>query len=59
MPSGFEDRCALRISGFSDSEHLRFSEFLICPDFMVFEIHRFFEFVTSRHSRFSDFFGFG
>jgi hypothetical protein len=63
VPSGFEDRCELRISGFSATENYWFPECVISSDVMVCDISRFSDFVTScdfvafEIFRFSDFFG--
>ena len=46
MPSGFKDRRELKISASSDSEILRFAEFVMFAGFLVFEICRFSDFVT-------------
>ena len=64
VPSGFKERRELKISVSSDSEILRFSEFVIFAGFRVFEICRFSDFVTScdfldfEIFQFCDFFGF-
>ena len=63
MPSGFKDRHELKISVSSDSEILRFSDFVSFAGFLVFGICRFSEFVTScdfldfEIFQFCDFFG--